>query len=99
VSAKPGDEAGTGCLRENISMDYHITGSKRAHRLPESAGELSIREQSSEAGESLPAAGCGECGAEAMRIRLRQRSRKLEFLGYKEDQIHNDIETPPPIAS
>ncbi|STT84468.1 Uncharacterised protein [Klebsiella pneumoniae] len=31
----------------------------------ESAGELSIREQKfPEAGESIPASGCGECGAE-----------------------------------
>lgn len=32
-----------GCLGR--LYDYHTTGSKRAHRLPESAGELSIREQ------------------------------------------------------
>jgi hypothetical protein len=45
VSAKPGDEAGTGCLRENISMTITLQAVNELIASLESAGELSIREQ------------------------------------------------------
>lgn len=45
VSAKPGDEVGTGCLRENISMTITLQAVNELIASLESAGELSIREQ------------------------------------------------------
>lgn len=45
VSAKPGDETGTGCLRENISMTITIQAVNELIASLESAGEPSIREQ------------------------------------------------------
>ncbi|MDL4071732.1 hypothetical protein [Klebsiella quasipneumoniae] len=45
MSAKPGDEAGTGCLRENISMTITLQAVNELITSLESAGELSIREQ------------------------------------------------------
>ncbi|STW71044.1 Uncharacterised protein [Klebsiella pneumoniae] len=42
---KPGDEAGTGCLRENISMTITLQAVNELIASLESAGELSIREQ------------------------------------------------------
>ncbi|STW38524.1 Uncharacterised protein [Klebsiella pneumoniae] len=40
-----GDEAGTGCLRENISMTITLQAVNELIASLESAGELSIREQ------------------------------------------------------
>ncbi|HHK9742450.1 TPA: hypothetical protein ACQZJD_005155 [Raoultella ornithinolytica] len=44
MSAKPGDEAGTGCLRENISMTITLQAVNELIQSLESAGELSIKE-------------------------------------------------------
>ena len=90
-----------GCLGR--LYDYHTTGSKRAHRLPESAGELSIREQKflklAKAYQQLAAENANQSYERLPIWELRGYESDGAFEGPKIHLLWWQVETPPPIAS